>query len=69
MIGDAARRVGQPGLRIDAVAQLDHPRHAHEIDPRPIIEAADDRRARQDQRRKVLVILDQECAISRQRRG
>ena len=42
-----------------AVAQLDDAGHAHEIDARLEIEAADDRRARQDQDRQVLVALDQ----------
>jgi hypothetical protein len=42
-----------------AVAQLDHAGHAHEIDACPEIEAADDRRAREDEDRDVLVVLDQ----------
>ena len=42
-----------------AVAQLDHARHAHEIDARAEVEAADDRRARKDQHRELLVALDQ----------
>ena len=43
-----------------AVAQLDDAGHAHEVDARLEVEAADDRRTRDDQDRKVLVLLDQE---------
>ena len=47
-----------------AVAQLDHAGHADEVDPRAEIEAADDRRAREDQHREVLESLDQMTARS-----
>src|SRR5262245_2031217 len=45
--------------RVLAVAQLDHAGHAHEVDARAEIEAADDRRAGEDQDRELLVALDQ----------
>ena len=45
--------------RVLAVTQLDHAGHAHEVDARAEVEAADDRRARQDQDRELLVALDQ----------
>ncbi len=41
-----------------AARQLDHARNADEIDPRQEVEAADDRRARQDQHRHALVAVD-----------
>ena len=45
--------------RVLAVAQLDDARHPHEVDPGAKIEAADDRRAGQDQHRQVTVALDE----------
>ncbi len=45
--------------RVFAVAQLDHAGHAHEIDAGLEIEAADDRRAREDQDRQMRELLDQ----------
>ena len=45
--------------RVFAVAQLDHARHAHEVDPGFEIEAADDRRPRQDQHREIGERVDQ----------
>ena len=42
-----------------AVGELDHARDAHEVDARAEIEAADDRRARQDQHRHALEPVDQ----------
>ena len=42
-----------------AVPQLDHAGHAHEVDARAEIEAADDRRARKDEDRELLEILDE----------
>ena len=42
-----------------AVAQLDDAGDAHEIDPGAEVEAADDRRARHDQDRELLVLLHQ----------
>ena len=42
-----------------AAAQFDDPRNAHEVDPVLEAEAADDRRAREDENRDGLVGLDQ----------
>src|SRR5215469_17307398 len=44
---------------IFAVAQLDDAGDAHKINACPEVEAADDRRAREDQHREVLVGLDE----------
>src|SRR5690349_21865350 len=41
------------------VAKLDHTGNADEVHPAAEVETADDRRARQDQDREVLVTLDQ----------
>ena len=45
--------------RVVADAQFDHARHAHEIDPGAEVEAADDRRAGEDQHREVAAPADQ----------
>src|SRR5207249_5714036 len=45
--------------RVVAVAQLDDAGHAHEVDARAKVEAADDRRAGEDQDGELLVALDQ----------
>src|SRR5262249_16200094 len=45
--------------RVLAVAQLDHARDAHEIDARAEVEAADDRRAGEDQDRELLEAVDE----------
>src|SRR5882672_11172036 len=45
--------------RVLPVAQLDHAGDAHEVDARAEIEAADDRRAGQDQDRELLEAVDQ----------
>ncbi|MEZ5668221.1 MAG: hypothetical protein R3F55_12435 [Alphaproteobacteria bacterium] len=56
------RLLGVDQLRqrgVFAVAQLDHAGNADEVHPCAEVEAADDRRARQDQHAHVLVALDQ----------
>ena len=49
----------QPERRILAVVEFDHTGNTNEVHPGAKIEAADDRRARENQYREPLVFLDQ----------
>ena len=49
----------QAERRVVAVSEFDHPWNAHEVDARLEVEAADDRRARQDQDRQLTIALHQ----------